>query len=81
MIKPSFIMLTLLQLQAFSLKRQDTYIWEYGTLTNRRLKDHTIISLYQMDNYFAQIDFNDSENKIEAIIFQESMEKNRDWLL
>lgn len=73
-------MLTLLQLQSFSLKRQDNYIWEYGTLISRLITGNTIISFYQMGNYFAQIVFNNSENKIEAIILKESMEKQPDGL-
>lgn len=67
-------MLTIEQLQTFSLKRQANYIWEYGTRISSRSKGKSIISLYKMGNYFAQIVFNDSENKIEEVIVKESIE-------
>ena len=69
-------MLTPQQLLLLPFNERAQNIWDHGQFAGNALHKGFRTNLYWMGNYYAEVIYNDVENKIEDIIYREAFHSN-----
>jgi hypothetical protein len=68
-------MLSLIQLQLLSLPERAQYIQDYGNLIESRTEGDFSSNLYWMNDYYAEVVYNNAAGRIEDVMLKETLEK------
>jgi hypothetical protein len=69
-------MLSSYQLSLLPLNEQVQYVWDHGKFVGNSIHKGFPTNLYWMGNYYAEVVYNDVENRIEDIICREAFGSN-----
>ena len=72
-------MITPQQLLLLPLNKRAQYIWDHGKFAGNNVHKGFPTNLYWMGNYYAEVIYNNVENRIEDIICRQAFHSN--WLL
>lgn len=67
-------MLSQIHLQLLSLTERAQYIQDYGNFVESRTEGDFSSSLYRMNDYYAEVVYNNAANRVEDVVLKEALE-------
>jgi hypothetical protein len=68
-------MLSLIHLQLLSLPERARYIQDYCNFVESRTEGDFGSNLYRMNDYYAEVIYNNAAGKVEDVVLKESLDK------
>jgi hypothetical protein len=68
-------MLSLIHLQLLSLPERARYIQDFGKFVESRTEGDFSSNLYRMNDYYAEIIYNNAAGRVEDVMLKESLDQ------